>query len=77
MANSTDLRDRWKILQLLGPVFELLNRAGPRADIDHRGYDFAQLACAWSTTSSTTRRAWRARSVSTQLPITSLKPLVG
>lgn len=44
MANSTDLRDRWKILQLLGPVFELLNRAAPSADIDHRGYDFAQLA---------------------------------
>jgi tetratricopeptide (TPR) repeat protein len=29
---------------LLGPVFELLNRAAPRADIDHRSYDLAQLA---------------------------------
>jgi hypothetical protein len=44
MANSTDLKDRWKTLQLLGPVFELLNRAAPRADIDHRSYDLAQLA---------------------------------
>ncbi|PEG33444.1 hypothetical protein CQY20_30710 [Mycolicibacterium agri] len=44
MANSADLKDRWKTLQLLGPVFELLNRAAPRADIDHRSYDLAQLA---------------------------------
>jgi tetratricopeptide (TPR) repeat protein len=44
MANSAELKDRWKTLQLLGPVFELLNRAAPRADIDHRSYDLAQLA---------------------------------
>ena len=44
MANSAELKDRWKTLQLLGPVFELLNRGGPRADIDHRAYDLAQLA---------------------------------
>jgi hypothetical protein len=44
MANSTELKDRWKTLQLLGPVFELLNRGAPRADIDHRSYDLAQLA---------------------------------
>ena len=44
LANSAELKDRWKTLQLLGPVFELLNRAAPRADIDHRRYDLAQLA---------------------------------
>lgn len=44
MRNSADLKDRWKTLQLLGPVFELLHRAAPRADIDHRSYDLAQLA---------------------------------
>lgn len=44
MANSAELKDRWKTLQLLGPVFELLNRGAPRADIDHRSYDLAQLA---------------------------------
>ncbi|MGV9677311.1 hypothetical protein ACWDSJ_18695 [Nocardia sp. NPDC003482] len=31
-------------MQLLGPVFELVNRGGPRAEFDHRGYDLAQLA---------------------------------
>lgn len=41
---ESDLKGRWKTLQLLGPVFELLNRAAPRADIDHRSYDLAQLA---------------------------------
>ncbi|MEU6559890.1 hypothetical protein [Nocardia nova] len=40
----TDLRGRWETLQLLGPVFELLNRAAPRAEFDHRNYDLAQLA---------------------------------
>lgn len=40
----TDLHGRWQTLQLLGPVFELLDRAAPRADFDHRGYDLAQLA---------------------------------
>jgi tetratricopeptide (TPR) repeat protein len=42
--NRTDLQARWQTLQLLRPVFELLNRAAPRADFDHRGYDLAQLA---------------------------------
>lgn len=41
---APDLQARWQTLQLLGPVFELLNRAAPRADFDHRGYDLAQLA---------------------------------
>lgn len=41
---GTDLHGRWQTLQLLRPVFELLNRAAPRADFDHRGYDLAQLA---------------------------------
>ncbi|QIS11492.1 hypothetical protein [Nocardia arthritidis] len=40
----TELRGRWQTLQLLSPVFELLNRAAPRAEFDHRGYDLAQLA---------------------------------
>jgi len=44
VANSAELKDRWKTLQLLGPVFELLNRAAPRGPIDHRSYDRAQLA---------------------------------
>jgi hypothetical protein len=42
--NRADLQARWQTLQLLRPVFELLNRAAPRADFDHRGYDLAQLA---------------------------------
>lgn len=41
---GVDLRGRWETLQLLRPVFELVNRAAPRADFDHRGYDLAQLA---------------------------------
>jgi hypothetical protein len=41
---GADLHGRWQTLQLLRPVFELLNRAAPRADFDHRGYDLAQLA---------------------------------
>lgn len=40
----TELRGRWRTLQLLGPVFELLNRGAPRAEFDHRSYDLAQLA---------------------------------
>ncbi|QUQ72524.1 membrane protein [Kutzneria sp. CA-103260] len=51
MAGSTDadahhggdLHGRWQALQLLQPVFDLLNRAAPRADFDHRRYDLAQL----------------------------------
>ncbi|MEU7525096.1 hypothetical protein AB0A74_05135 [Saccharothrix sp. NPDC042600] len=42
--SATELYGRWQTLQLLGPVFELLNRAAPRADFEHRGYDLAQLA---------------------------------
>ena len=42
--HSVDLHGRWQALQLLQPVFELVNRAGPRADFDHRSYDLAQLA---------------------------------
>lgn len=41
---GTDLQGRWQTLQLLGPVFELLNRAAPRAEFDHREYDLSQLA---------------------------------
>jgi tetratricopeptide (TPR) repeat protein len=44
VANSAELKDRWKTLQLLGPVFELLKRGAPRADFDHHSYDLAQLA---------------------------------
>lgn len=43
-TTSSDLRERWQVLQLLGPVFELLERAAPRAGFDHRAYDLAQLA---------------------------------
>jgi hypothetical protein len=41
---GADLHGRWETLQLLRPVFELLNRAAPRADFDHQRYDLAQLA---------------------------------
>lgn len=41
---GADLYGRWQALQLLQPVFDLLNRAAPRADFDHRSYDLAQLA---------------------------------
>jgi hypothetical protein len=41
---TNELQGRWQTLHLLSPVFELLNRAAPRADFDHRGYDLAQLA---------------------------------
>ncbi|MFC0106648.1 hypothetical protein [Kibdelosporangium aridum] len=41
---GTDLHGRWQALQLMHPVFELLNRAAPRADFNHREYDLAQLA---------------------------------
>ncbi|MGK4593728.1 hypothetical protein [Amycolatopsis sp. w19] len=39
-----DLHGRWKALQLLQPVFELVNRGAPRAGFDHRRYDLPQLA---------------------------------
>jgi tetratricopeptide (TPR) repeat protein len=41
---SSELLGRWQTLQLLSPVFELVERAAPRADFDHHGYDLAQLA---------------------------------
>jgi tetratricopeptide (TPR) repeat protein len=41
---SNDLKDRWKTLQLLAPVFELIHRSAPRANIDHHQYDLAQLS---------------------------------
>jgi tetratricopeptide (TPR) repeat protein len=41
---ATDLKDRWKTLQLLSPVFEVINRSAPRANIDHHQYDLAQLS---------------------------------
>lgn len=40
----TDLHGRWQTLQLLSPVFELLKRAAPRAEFDHRNYDLGQLS---------------------------------
>jgi hypothetical protein len=40
----SDLKSRWRTLRLLDPVYELLNRAAPRADFNHTGYDLAQLA---------------------------------
>ncbi|MFG1643771.1 hypothetical protein ACGFMK_26045 [Amycolatopsis sp. NPDC049252] len=39
-----ELHARWQALQLLQPVFELVNRAAPRAGFDHRQYDLPQLA---------------------------------
>ena len=41
---ATDLKDRWKTLQLVGPVFELIHRSATRANIDHHQYDLAQLS---------------------------------
>lgn len=35
--SPSDLFARWQTLQLLSPVVEILNRAAPRADFDHRG----------------------------------------
>ena len=41
---ATDLKDRWKTLQLLSPVFDVINRSAPRANIDHHQYELAQLS---------------------------------
>ena len=43
-APGGDLYARWQTLQLLGPVFALLDRGAPRAGFDHTRYDLAQLA---------------------------------
>ncbi len=39
-----DVERRWKTLQLVSPVFQLLERAAPRAELDHERYDLGQLA---------------------------------
>lgn len=41
---ESDVERRWKTLQLVSPVFQLIERAAPRADIDHEQYDLGQLA---------------------------------
>jgi hypothetical protein len=44
-APSDDgLYGRWQALQLLSPVYGLLERGAPRAGFDHTRYDLAQLA---------------------------------
>ena len=39
-----DVERRWRTLQLVAPVFQLLERAAPRAELDHERYDLGQLA---------------------------------
>jgi hypothetical protein len=39
-----DVERRWRTLQLVAPVFHLLERAAPRAELDHERYDLGQLA---------------------------------
>ena len=41
---ADDLYARWQTTQLLGPVFALVERGAPRADLDHERYDLVQLA---------------------------------
>ena len=43
-SGRTELHARWKTMQVVAPVFEMLIRGAPRADIDHRRYDLGQLA---------------------------------
>jgi len=43
-ALSDDVERRWRTLQLVAPVYQLLERAAPRAELDHERYDFGQLA---------------------------------
>ena len=38
------LFQRWQTLQLLAPVFAMVERSAPRADFDHDRYDLPQLA---------------------------------
>lgn len=39
-----DLYVRWRTMQLLAPVFTMVERGAPRAGFDHRRYDLPQLA---------------------------------
>jgi hypothetical protein len=39
-----DVERRWRTLQLVAPVFHLLERAAPRAELDHESYDLGQMA---------------------------------
>jgi hypothetical protein len=39
-----DVERRWRTMQLVAPVFHLLERAAPRAELDHERYDLGQLA---------------------------------
>jgi hypothetical protein len=41
---GNDVERRWRTLQLVAPVFQLLERAAPRAELDHERYDLGQLA---------------------------------
>jgi hypothetical protein len=43
-ARLDDVERRWRTLQLVAPVFQLLERAAPRAELDHERYDLGQLA---------------------------------
>jgi hypothetical protein len=43
-VSSDDVERRWRTLQLVAPVFQLLERAAPRAELDHERYDLGQLA---------------------------------
>ena len=42
--SGDDVERRWRTLQLVAPVFQLLERAAPRAELDHERYDLGQLA---------------------------------
>jgi hypothetical protein len=39
-----NIERRWRTLQLVAPVLQLLERAAPRAELDHERYDLGQLA---------------------------------
>jgi hypothetical protein len=41
---SNDVERRWRTLQLVAPVFQLLERSAPRADFNHESYDLGQMA---------------------------------
>ena len=43
-ARLDDVERRWRTLQLVAPVFQLLERGAPRAELDHERYDLGQLA---------------------------------
>jgi hypothetical protein len=42
--SGDDVERRWRTLQLVAPVYQLLERAAPRAQLDHERYDLGQLA---------------------------------